>query len=380
MYSIPATYWLSLFFITFYSTWGIFLPFWGAWLSSNGISSENIGLLFTLGLVLRFVSSLSLLSKVSSAKSILRLLRILIFCNLIAFSCLLFTQGELWMAVLTLVINFAIGPLMPLGDIVGIRLVNQIGIDYGRVRLLGSVSFIIGSTVVGWLIVANGEQAILWSIVFLVLIMWLLSLLNLTPKLQEQPKAVNEPKTSLWSLFKKRDVLIFLVIIGAIQGSHGAFYAFGTIYWSEVGLSGASIAGLWAIGVAAEVILMRFNIKLFKSWSIKQMLLLGVIAAILRWLVFAGTDNFYILAFIQTFHAFTFAVTHLAAIRYISFQKDNEIVLYQSLYSGVALGLMMAIFTYVAGFFYEDLKGGVFLIMSLSLLPILGFIKIWKVE
>ena len=380
MFSVPATFWLSLFYITFYATWGIFLPFWGAWLSSNGVSSEDIGLLFSLGLVLRFISSLTLLPRVSRAKSILRLLRTLVFCTLLAFSCLFFTQGHLWLAIITLLINFTIGPLMPLGDIVGIRLVKQIQLDYGRVRLLGSLSFIVGSTIVGWLIVEYGQQAILWAIVFMMLLMWLFSLLNLAPQLQDQFTAVNDKKTSLWTLFKKRDVLLFLIIIGAIQGSHGAFYAFGTIYWGGIGLSEVNIAWLWAIGVAAEVLLMRFNIKLFKAWSIKQMLLLGLIAAILRWLALAGTENFYILAFFQTFHAFTFAVTHLAAIRYISLQKGNEMVSYQSLYSGVALGLMMAMFTYLSGLFYEDLQGGIFLIMSLLLMPIFWCLKIWKAE
>lgn len=380
MFSIPATFWLSLNFITFYAIWGIFLPFWGVWLSSHGIASEDIGLLFSIGLVLRFISSLTLLPRVSSAKSILRLLRVLVFCTLLAFSCLFFTQGYLWLAIITLLINFTIGPLMPLGDIVGIRLVNQIQLDYGKVRLLGSLSFIVGSTIVGWLIVDYGEQAILWAIVSVMILMWLLSLLNLTPQLQDQVSVVNEQKTSLWNLFKRCDVLLFLIITGAIQGSHGAFYAFASIYWSGIGLSEIDIAWLWAIGVAAEVILMRFNIKLFKSWSIKQMLLLGLIAAIVRWLVFANTGDFYILAFFQIFHAFTFAVTHLAVIRYISLQKGSEMVSYQSLYSGVALGLMMAAFTYISGIFYEDLQGGIFLIMSLLLVPIFWCLKIWKAE
>jgi PPP family 3-phenylpropionic acid transporter len=380
LFSVPATFWLGLYFIAFYAIWGVFLPFWGIWLSSHGISSEDIGLLFSIGLVLRFISSLTLLPRVSSAKSILRLLRVLVFCTLLAFSCLFFTQGYLWLAIITLLINFTIGPLMPLGDIVGIRLVKQIQLDYGKVRLLGSLSFIVGSTIVGWLIVDYGEQAILWAIVSVMLLMWLLSLLNLTPQLQDQVSVVNEQKISLWNLFKKRDVLLFLIIAGAIQGSHGAFYAFASIYWSGIGLSEIDIAWLWAIGVAAEVILMRFNIKFFKNWSIKQMLLLGLIAAILRWLVVANSGEFYILAFFQTFHAFTFAVTHLAVIRYISLQKGSEMVSYQSLYSGVALGLMMAAFTYLSGLFYEDLQGGVFLIMSLLLLPIFWCLKIWKAE
>jgi MFS transporter, PPP family, 3-phenylpropionic acid transporter len=369
-----------LYFISFFFIWGVFLPFWGIWLSGKGVSSESIGLLFSIGLLLRFVSNLTVLPMVSSAKSTLRLLRILGFCTALAFTILLFFNGYLWLAAITLIANFMMGPLAPLGDLIGARLVNQIQLDYGRVRLWGSFSFIVGSTTVGWLIVGAGNEAILWAIVGATLIMWLLSLLNLSPQLDDQIDLTPEKKQSLFTLFKRPSVLLFLIIVGSIQGSHGAFYAFGTIYWNEIGLSGVSIAWLWAIGVFAEILLMRFNKKLFTNWSIKKMLLLGLVAAIIRWLVFSVSDNFYILAVFQTFHALTFAVTHLAAVRYISLQKNSEMVSYQSLYSGVGLGLMMAGFTYLSGLFYADLQGYIFLIMSLLLVPVFWCIKIWKAE
>jgi PPP family 3-phenylpropionic acid transporter len=137
---------------------------------------------------------------------------------------------------------------------------------------------------------------------------------------------------------------------------------------------------LWGIGVFAEVFLMRFNSKLFSRWSIKQMLLLGLLASIIRWFVFAQTTDIYLLAVVQTFHALTFAVTHLATIRYIGLQNNAEMVRYQSLYSGVALGLMTAFFTYISGALFEPLQGDIFLVMSLLLLPVLWCLKVWRVE
>ena len=380
MFSIPAKSWLRLNFISFFFIWGVFLPFWGIWLSGQGVSSERIGLLFSLGLLLRFVSNLTLLPRVSSAKSTLSLMRLLVFFTVLSFSFLLFFHDHTWLAVITLVVNFIMGPLVPLGDLVGTRLVKQIQLDYGRVRLWGSFSFIVGSTSVGWLIVDAGNNIILWSIIVAAVFMLLFSLLNLSPQLYDDVVSTREKKQSLFSLLKDPNVLLFLIIVGAIQGSHGAFYAFGTIHWDEIGISGLTISWLWAIGVFAEILLMRFNHKLFSKWSIKQMVLLGLIAAVIRWLVFALSDNIYVLAIFQTFHALTFAVTHLAAIRYIALQKNSQMVSYQSLYSGVALGLMMAGFTYLSGIFYEQLHGYVFLIMSVCLIPIFGCIKIWKVE
>ncbi len=380
MFSIPATFWLSLYFISFFFIWGIFLPFWGVWLEDQGLSSGAIGSLFSIGLALRFVSSLSLLPRVSTGQGLLRLLRILAFLILVVFSVLFYLQGELWLAIITLLVNFLMAPMIPLGDIIGARLVKQIGLDYGRTRLWGSLSFIAGSTCIGWFIAGYGKQAILWGIVCATLVMWLLSLLRLAPRLEDGVSAQQVPGQSLLSLCKRPNVLLFLIIVGAVQGSHGAYYAFSAIYWSREGLSEVSIAWLWAIGVFAEVLLMRFNHKLFSRWSIKQMLLLGLVAAILRWLVLALTTDVYVLAMVQTFHAFTFAVTHLAAIRYIGLQKNVEMVRYQSLYSGLALGLMTALFTYIAGILFESLQGNIFFMMSVLLIPVLWCIKVWKVE
>ena len=238
--AIPAKSWLSLYFISFLFIWGIFLPFWGVWLEAQGISSSDIGLLFSFGLGLRFVSSLGLLPRVSTATASLRLLRGLGFLIFLAFTQLFYLQGELWLAIITLTVNFLTAPMMPLGDIIGARLVKQINLDYGRARLWGSLSFIAGSTCVGWLIVAYGNQAILWGIVCAAVIMWLLSLLQLSPRLDDEVSRHEEPGQSLYALFKRPDVMLFLIITGAVQGSHGAYYAFSAIYWSREGISEVS--------------------------------------------------------------------------------------------------------------------------------------------
>jgi len=380
LFTLSAKSWLSAFFINFFFIWGVFLPFWGIWLTGQGVSTEQVGVLFSIGLVLRFVSSLTVLPRVSTGSAILRLIRVLAFITLLCFASLFYLNGYIWLASLTLLVNFTMAPMMPLGDIVGSRLVQQIQLDYGRVRLWGSLSFIAGSTVVGWLIVDFGLQAILALIVFTCFSMWLFILAKLDPCLEDEKEQINKNKPSLLKLLKKPEVILFLLIVGFIQGSHGAYYAFSTIYWDSIGISGAVIAWLWAIAVMAEVLIFRFNNKLFSNWSIKQMLLLALVGGIIRWWVLSLTDNVYLLAVVQTLHALTFAVTHLAAIRYISQQNSSQLVAYQSLYSGVALGLLTAVFTFIAGVSYESLQGDLFLLSAVLLLPVFLFIKYWRVN
>jgi PPP family 3-phenylpropionic acid transporter len=380
LFTLSAKTWLTTYFINFYFIWGIFVPFWGIWLTGQGVTTEQVGVLFSIGLVLRFVSSFTILPQVSSGSGTLRLIRLLAFVTLLCFASLFYLSGYIWLALLTLIVNFMMAPMMPLGDIVGSRLVQQIQLDYGRVRLWGSVSFIAGSTIIGWLIVDYGLQAILVLIVFTCVAMWVLSLTQLSPHLIDKEDRKVRKKTSLFKTLKKPEVILFLLIVGTIQGSHGAYYAFSTIYWDSLGISGRAIAWLWAISVFAEIIILRFNSKLFGRWSIKQMLLLGVVGGVLRWWGLSVTDNVYLLGLAQTLHGLTFAVTHLAAMRYISLQDPSQLVTYQSLYSGIALGLLMALFTYIAGISYEILQGDLFLLSALLLTPVFLFIKLWKVD
>lgn len=380
MFTLSAKTWLTTYFINFYFIWGIFLPFWGIWLTGQGVTTEQVGLLFSVGLVLRFVSSLTVLPLVSTGTATLRLMRILGFITLLSFTVLLYLKGDFWLALITLLLNFIMAPMMPLGDIIGSRLVKQIQLDYGRVRLWGSASFIIGSTTVGWLVVHFGLHAILLLIIATTVSLWILSLAKLNPHLVDSSEKTSLQKASLWKVLKQPEVLLFLLIAGSIQGSHGAYYAFSTIYWDSVGLSGSVIAWLWSIAVFAEIIILRFNARLFAKWTIKQMLLLALIAAIVRWWAIATTTNICLLFAVQTLHALTFALTHLAAIRYISQQQSSQLVIYQSLYSGVALGLLTALFTYISGLTYETLQGDLFLLSALLLLPVFIFLKLWKVD
>ena len=376
---IAAKSWLNSYFICFFFIWGIFLPFWGIWLEAKGVSPEQIGTLFSLGLVLRFCSNIGLLPRLKTASGTLKLLSALSFSLLACLLLLVFFQGWYALAALTLILNFLIGPMMPLGDIIGTRLVKQIKINYGQARLWGSISFIVGSSFVGWAITEFGSESILWIIITAALATYFLSLIKLNPQLQDPTNQPKE-KVNLGLMLKQPKGIYFVLIMGLIQGSHGAYYAFSSIYWSSMEISEFNIALLWGIGVLAEIFLMRFNDRLFNHWTIKKMCLLALVAGIVRWLVLWQTTDLTLLMLVQTFHAFTFALAHLAAMRFIATQADELMVGYQSLYSSISLGLVMALLTYISGWVYEPQNSDVFLWMAAILLPVFILLHKWRIE
>lgn len=380
MLFLTAKSWLTTYFILFFFTWGIFLPFWGVWLDAKGVTAEQIGTLFAIGLLLRFFSNFFLLPRLKSAAAAVKLICWLSFAIVLCLLLLAFQQTWWFLAVFTLLVNFLMGPMIPLGDIIATQLVNMIKLNYGQVRLWGSVSFIIGAACVGWAITQWGTETILWLILIVTLFIFLLSLVKLRPALTADKDLQDDQATSLFKLLKKPQIVYFVLTMGIIQGSHSGYYAFSALYWESAGISELHIALLWGIGVLAEVLLMQFNDKWFARWSIKQMTLLALLAALIRWLVLASTTALPILYFIQTFHAFTFALAHLAAMRFIALQSQQLVVNYQSLYSSISLGLAMAFFTYLSGWAYASMNAGVFLWMAVILLPAFITLNKWQTD
>ena len=378
--NVPAKSWMTSYFVCFFFIWGIFLPFWGVWLADKGISPEQIGALFSLGLVLRFVSNIGLLPRLKTAQAPVKMVCFLTFSTFACLLLLIFFQSWYALAAATLLLNFLLAPMIPLGDIIGTRLVKQIQMNYGKARLWGSVSFILGSTFVGWTIGEFGHDSILWLLIVAVFLNFSLSLIKLNPQLQEQSRPNPGSTNNLMALLKKPNVIYFILVMGLIQGSHAAYYSFSALYWTSMGISEFNIAILWGISVFAEVILMRLNDRLFNKWSVKQMCLLALAAGLIRWGTLYQTTEFIWLLLAQTCHAFTFALAHLAAMRFIAQQEEHLMVGYQTLYSGVALGLVMAVLTFASGWIYAPQDSTLFLWMALILLPVLLLLKLWKCD
>ena len=210
--NIAAKSWITTYFICFFFIWGIFLPFWGIWLAEKGVSPAQIGTLFSLGLVLRFVSNIGLLPRLKTANGPIRMACYLTFSVLICLLLLVYFQGWYALAAATLLLNFLMAPMVPIGDIIGTRLVKQIQINYGKIRLWGSVSFIIGSTCVGWTIGEFGAESILWLIIIAVFFNYCLTLIKLNPQLQEQSLLPKNKSDTLFSLLKQSKVIYFILI------------------------------------------------------------------------------------------------------------------------------------------------------------------------
>ncbi|MDW6002125.1 3-phenylpropionate MFS transporter [Vibrio mangrovi] len=365
MLRISPFQWISQYYFGFFFVYGVYTPFWALWLKSEGVAPADIGVIMGLAFGTRCLANLLVTPRVHRVEWYVPMLRVLslLSIGLIAVHALA-VEHLIWIALATVLFNICYGPIIPLSDSVANYYTNLKMLDYGRTRLWGSVAFIVGSLVVGWVVAHWGDDWILYTAVLGMSVTFVMSLRAPSPSPESQSeKRVVRPK--LTEMFRDRQVLKFLLLISLIQGSHAAYYSFSSVYWKSVGHSEEIIGYLWSLGVIAEICIFAFSRRFFGLWSIRSMFLLASCAVLVRWSLTALTTQVGVLVFIQLLHSLTFAVAHLATIRYIQQSVPEKMVALQSLYNAIPLGAVMATMTAISGWGFENWGAKIFWGMAL---------------
>lgn len=167
------------------------------------------------------------------------------------------------------------GPLIPLTDALAATWQRQVGLDYGKVRLWGSMAFVIGSAVTGEVVNAFGHKAIMYCLWAGLAAMLVGMLLRPRHMPQDAPKIARCRKPHRGNFIKRSAGMAFLLCAALLQGAHAGYYGFSTIYWQEAGYSASVVGYLWSLGVVAEVIVFALSKRLFRRMSVSQLLLLS---------------------------------------------------------------------------------------------------------
>lgn len=367
---LQSTRWLALAYFTYFFSYGIFLPFWSVWLKGVGLTPEIIGMLLGAGLVARFLGSLLIAPRVSDPSRLITALRVLALATLLF--ALAFYAGShvAWLAVIIVGFNLFFSPLVPLTDALAGTWQKQFPMDYGRVRLWGSIAFVIGSALTGKLVSLYDYRAIL-AMLTLGAASMLLGML-LRPSILPQGESRHQDGAG-WSAWRALFVQNwrFLACVSLLQGAHAAYYGFSAIYWQSAGYSASTVGYLWSLGVVAEVVIFALSKRLFRRFSARDLLLLSAVCGLVRWSLMGWTSELPWLIAAQILHCGTFTVCHLAGMRYISARKGSEVIRLQAIYSAVAMGGSIAVMTMFAGFLFEYLHQGLFFVMALLAIPAL---------
>ncbi len=352
---------LSLFYIFFFINAGIYMPFWPVWLESRDLGSVEISLLFAVGRFARVISS-PLIAYVADRRGDRRRpLLLLAGTTTLIFILYLYCDSVWQYAVVAATVGAAWGTVMPLGDSLAITNTQTRNIQYGRVRLWGSLSFILATVAGGRMLEVLPESAIFW--VLLVSFAALFVVCLVLPDTRVEPSPIQ--MSGVWRLFANPLFVLFMLCSALLQTSHLVVYIFGTLHWRAAGVSDSTIGLLWAIGVVAEVLLFAVGARFVERLGIGRLFALAALAGIVRWTVMADSTALPVLFVIQTLHALTFGGAHLAAMAFIARAVPARLsATAQSLHGSVALSVAGAVIAPLLGPLYDEYGGGAFHAMT----------------
>ncbi|ADD79912.1 3-phenylpropionate MFS transporter [Candidatus Riesia pediculicola] len=377
--------WLASDYFNYFFTNGIFFPFISVWLNYLGIEASKVGILISSGLIARFIGSLVIMKMVDRIGQTIVFIRCLSVITLIlSFGFLLCSS---WICMLLIIIgfNFFFSPMIPLTDVLTSHLQRKVSFEYGKVRVWGSVSFILSSFLTGYAAHQFGYHTIIYMLLvsefftsFSLMIHPNIKL-NLYSK-RDRKSLRKEKNSSFFEILKEKEILKFLFCTTLLQSSHAAYYGFSSVYWKEIGYSIEHVGTLWSVSIFSEIVLLIVFEKIkFKFCQVRSIFLYSTFFTIVRWnLVAFFSKSFIVLLFSQLLHSGTFTLCHLASIEFINRHSSKKIILLNALYSSLGLGIGLAILAVISGFIYQNFPSRhnlVFFLMSLIASPVV-FLRI----
>ena len=347
-------YWrLSGFYLFYFATVGTFLPFWGLYLESLSFTPSEIGELIALLLVGKIVAPY-LWGWIADHKgNRMAVIRFAGLVSILVFTGALFATSYLALAMVMLVFGFFWSASLPQFEAVTL---NHLGDEihaYTRIRLWGSIGFIVTVIVLGAALEHFGIRPLPWIVLIMITGIWLTSLWA-PDDIPYDHIVDHEP---IMNVIKQPTVLAMMAVFFLMQVGHGTYYSFYSLYLEKFDYSRSLIGQLWALGVIAEVGLFLVMLKLLNRYSLRSLLLTSLICAAIRWLMIAlFPEQRLIIIPVQLLHAATFGIHHAVAIQLIHrYFKGRHQGRGQALYSSISFGAGGALGSLLSGYIWEGL-------------------------
>jgi len=371
---------LGAFYAASFLVTGIQLPFWPVWLSGRGLGPREIALLFAAAIWVKVVATPAIGALADRLGRRRAVMIALAGIAILGYASLWNAAGFWTLLWLTLIAGVAQSALMPLGDSITLTAVRQRGLDYGRIRVWGSVSFIVAAVASGAVLARSSALSAPGESV-LPLVLGASVLLFCACVAFPAPARV-VPGGARWAalaaLTADRRFWRFVAVAAALQASHQVYYGFGTLYWRSLGFSDTAIGCLWAEGVVAEILLFWQSRRVIARLGPLGLMAVGGAAGIVRWSLAGLVTGLAPAAALQLLHALTFGATHLGAMNFLSRTVPPAAAASaQTLYAGVSGGIGSGIVMLGAGALYAAYGGHAYLFMALlSALGLFGVARL----
>ncbi len=345
---------LSGFYLFYFATLGVFVPYWSLYLQSLGFEPSRIGELTAITLATKVVAPNVWGWIGDSMGRRMAIVRLACLAGGLCFAGVYLARDSFaGLALVMLLFSFFWNAALPQFEV---NTLNHLGREvhrYSSIRLWGSVGFIVMAVLVGALLQHLGVGIVPMVLLGLFAALWLNSIM--VPEHAIGYRRLEHE--SITRVLRQPRIMVFFLVCFLIQASHGPYYAFFSIYLQERGYSRDLIGGLWGLAVTAEVGVFLLMPWLLPRFGGRRLILVTLALTSLRWLLIGGfAANLPLLLLAQTLHAFSFGVYHAVAISLIHrFFTGPHQGRGQALYSSLSFGAGGALGSLAAGYLWTSL-------------------------
>ncbi|MCB1858599.1 MAG: MFS transporter [Gammaproteobacteria bacterium] len=330
-------YWrLSGFYLFYFAALGALVPFWGLYLKQLGFDALAIGELMAIPMATKFIAPYVWGWIGDYLDQRMLIVRIGAFLTSLVFLGVFWLQGFWELGLAMALFSFFWNAVLPQFEAVTLQYLRDRVARYARIRVWGSIGFVLTVTLLGIAVDKQGPGIVLPVLFGIYLAIWLSSLSIADP----ESTHVIDGQPAIFTIFRQPPVMVFFLVCFLLQAGHGVYYAFFSIYMEEVGYSKTFIGQLWAVGVVAEVGIFLFMHRLLQRFGARVVLIASLLAAALRWtLIGLFPLALPTLLFAQVLHAATFGTFHASAIHLVHhYFRGRHQGRGQALYSSLSFG------------------------------------------
>lgn len=295
---------------------GMFGTYSPLWFQHLGFSALAIGTLVSLQSATRLFTPYAWAWLADHSGQRVLLLRWAIGMALMASAGFLAASSYGWIAAVVVALFLCTAGVIPLSEAALAHWVSREGsLDagrYGRVRMWGSVGFILAVVASGFLLEAVGVAQFPW---FVIVLLATLGVASMGLPVQAEAAHGDEPAPGALRMLRRPELAWFFACVFFTVLAHNAMYAFFSLYLAELGYGKGTIGLIWALAVVVEVVWFWFQGRWFARLSAHRWLLVAALVTAARFAAVAGFGWLpAVLVLAQCTHAITFAAQHTACI------------------------------------------------------------------
>lgn len=316
---LPSAGWhpwrLALFLASYFAAAGAQVPYFPLYLEQRGIGVTEIGILMAVAQGSRIVGPTLWGWIADHTSQRLRVMRYTAIATCALFALILLPGGFWWILPVFLLASICGTGQIPISEAIAgarIRRDPHGPARYGRLRVWGSIGFVVAVLAIGPLLDLFGVGVQPWIVVAMLAVTAATTfLVDDAPRTAE---AAHE-RVSVRARLAEPRVRWFFVSVLLMIFAHGVMYSYLSLHLKELGYSKTEIGVFWVLGILLEIMFFTTQGRFFKRFGVYPLLRATFAIAAVRFALIAEfADIVVLLVLAQLMHAATFAVHHSASI------------------------------------------------------------------